>query len=104
MDSRIPLREIALFLGYKDIRSVKRWCLNNGVKILSDIGSKKQYVIEEELEEAKMRQAKKYLNQKYCGNKLHEKKKEQRGERNYRLSGDNEKRFLNRLTENIHEL
>ena len=104
MNQTISIQEAALFLNYKDIRSVKRWCSNNGVKILSDNGSKRRYVIKEEFEEAKMRQTKMYLNQKYCDNKLPEGKKEQGNEKNYRLSGDNEKRFLESLTENIHEL
>ena len=104
MIEQISIQETAILLGYKDIRSAKRWCNNNGVKILSDFGSKKQYVIKEEFEEAKIRRAKIYLTQKYGDDKLSEAKTKQGRERIYSLSGDNEKRFLNSLTENIHLL
>jgi len=50
---RLYLKDIQDELHYKDRRSVRRWCRNNGVLILSDIGSNKQYVLKEEFEKAK---------------------------------------------------
>lgn len=50
MFERIEISEIQMMLHYKDRRSVRRWCRNNGVRILCDIGSNKQYVLTEELD------------------------------------------------------
>jgi hypothetical protein len=53
MIERIHISEIQGMLHYKDRRSVKRWCHNNGIRILCDIGSNRQYVLKEEFEIAK---------------------------------------------------
>jgi len=53
MIERIHISEIQGMLHYKDRRSVRRWCRNNGIRILCDIGSNRQYVLKEEFEIAK---------------------------------------------------
>jgi hypothetical protein len=53
MVERIYISEIQTMLHYKDRRSVRRWCRNNGIRILCDIGSNRQYVLKEEFEIAK---------------------------------------------------
>lgn len=89
------IREAAKEIRYKDRRSFKRWCSNNGVGILSDNGSKKMYVIKEEFNEAKSRKATDYLNQKEV-----EFKKESK----YKPQGEHEKKFLSILTRKNFEL
>jgi hypothetical protein len=51
MFDRIDISELQKMLHYRDRRSVKRWCLNNGLRILCDTGSNRQYVIKKELDE-----------------------------------------------------
>jgi len=53
MIERLYIQDIQIELHYKDRRSVRRWCRNNNVQILSDIGSNKQYVLRDEYEKAK---------------------------------------------------
>lgn len=55
-----------------DIRTVKRWCHKNGVGILSDEGSNRQYVLKVEFDAGQMRAPIKYLTEKYGANKLPE--------------------------------
>ena len=55
MLKRVYISEILNELHYKDRRSVRRWCRNNNVRILSDIGTNKQYVLSHEYEKAKSR-------------------------------------------------
>ena len=55
MLERVYISEILNELHYKDRRSVRRWCCNNKVSILSDIGSNRQYVLSQEYEKAKCR-------------------------------------------------
>lgn len=62
---RLRLREVARILGYKDLRSAKRWCENNCVMVLSDIGTKGKYVILKEFEAARLRSFTKYLRLKH---------------------------------------
>ena len=42
-------------LHYKDRRSVRRWCRNNGIRILCDLGSNRHYILKVELENVKSR-------------------------------------------------
>jgi len=95
ISKRIYLQDAAGDLRFKDIRSVKRWCGNNGVKIFSDNGSNKRYVIKEEFEEAKSRKLMNYLKQKELEFKKHNK---------YTPMGDHEKNFLSILTRKSSEL
>lgn len=53
MTERIYIIEIQNELQYKDRRSVRRWCRNNNVRILSDVGSNRQYALRSEYENAK---------------------------------------------------
>lgn len=52
MFDRLYIKELQIKLQYKDKRSVKRWCRNNGVRILSDCGSNRKYVLKNEYENA----------------------------------------------------
>ena len=49
---RMYLEELFEILKYRDHRSIRRWCLNNQVQILFDVGSKWRFVLKEELEKA----------------------------------------------------
>jgi hypothetical protein len=55
MTGRIYISEIQSELPYKTRRTVRKWCRNNHVRILSDIGSNKQYALRAEYENAKCR-------------------------------------------------
>ena len=50
MLERLYIKELQALLQYKDRRSVKMWCRNNGVKILSDYGTYRQFVLKNEFE------------------------------------------------------
>lgn len=52
MYDRIYIKELQIKLQYIDRRSVRRWCRNNGVRILSDCGSNRQFVLKNEFENA----------------------------------------------------
>ncbi|HLG35301.1 MAG TPA: hypothetical protein VI757_10505 [Bacteroidia bacterium] len=92
---RIYIHVAAKEICYKDRRSFKKWCSNNGVGILSDNGSKKLYVIKEEFEEAKSKKATDYLKQK----EMRFKKRD-----GYKPKGEHEKKFLSILTGTNPEL
>jgi hypothetical protein len=62
---KIFIKDIAKELGYKDTRSIKRWCDNHNIGILSDFGSNRQYVFKSEYEIARDRIVNKYIKQKY---------------------------------------
>lgn len=53
MHERIYIKDLQQKLNYYDRRSVKRWCYNNNVRILSDVGSNKHFVLRDEFEKAK---------------------------------------------------
>jgi hypothetical protein len=55
MIERLYISEIQQKLKYKDRRSVRRWCKNQNVRVLQDIGSNKQFVLKDEFENAKYR-------------------------------------------------
>ena len=55
MSERVYISTLQTDLHYKDRRSVRRWCHNNNVRILTDIGSNKQFVLKVEYENAKCR-------------------------------------------------
>lgn len=52
MIDTIKISEVAAMLDYKDSRSVKKWCANNSVAIISYSGSNKRFVIKDEFEKA----------------------------------------------------
>jgi len=70
MIPKINIKEAAKELGYKDCRSVKRWCNNHNIKILSDIGSNRQYILKEEFETSRDKESLKYIKQKYGIDKI----------------------------------
>ena len=65
MIERLYIKDVAKELDLKDNRSVYRWCKNNGVGILSDLGCKRKYIIKAEFVSAKVKQMLKYVNTKY---------------------------------------
>lgn len=44
--ARIYLEEVKKEIKYKDLRSIKKWCSLNGVKVFKDYGSNKPFVLE----------------------------------------------------------
>lgn len=84
---RLSLREVAKILNYSDLRSVRRWCKNNGVMVLSDVGAKNKYVILKEFEIARLRSVANYLRSKH-------------GEKNWLTVFD---RFTNQNVERVIE-
>ena len=52
-EERLYIEDLQKELHYHDRRSVRRWCRNNNVWILSDVGSNKQFVLRFEFEKAK---------------------------------------------------
>jgi hypothetical protein len=87
MKERIYYKDIKLELEYHDTRSIRRWCKNNHVRILSDIGSNKKFVLRSEFEKA--------INRSYLlkGNEVQISKKDT----DYKPQGEYEKQFLSRL-------
>jgi hypothetical protein len=65
MIERLYIKDVAKELDLKDNRSAYRWCKNNGVGILSDIGCKRKYIIKAEFISAKVKQMLKYVTTKY---------------------------------------
>lgn len=52
MHERIYIPELKSLLPYKKLVTIRKWCLNNGVRILCDIGSNKLFVLRSEFESA----------------------------------------------------
>jgi len=67
---RLYIKEIQKELPFRDRRTLKKWCRNNGVGIFSDIGSNRLFVLRAEFEAAKMKQPLKYIKEKYGEDKL----------------------------------
>jgi len=72
MLNRLYIQDLQEELSYKDRRTVLKWCHNNDVGVLSDIGSNRLYVLKEEFLKAKMKQSVMYIKEKYGENKLPE--------------------------------
>ncbi|MFI5220003.1 MAG: hypothetical protein ACHQNT_10995 [Bacteroidia bacterium] len=120
MFERLYISEIQVRLQYKRRRSVIRWCNKNGVRIFTDTGCKKPYVLKEEFEAAVNKEPKKYIKEKYGTDKvsdvfhaysnvfseyntaLNEKHKIQL--KSYKSKGKIEKEFLAHLTVKLAEL
>lgn len=51
----IPLKELRQQLRLTDMRSVRRYCLQNGIAILKDNGSRSSYVMRSDYEAGRMR-------------------------------------------------
>jgi undecaprenyl pyrophosphate synthase len=108
MITTIYIRDVATELGYKDRRSIYRWCFNHGIKIMSDIGSNRKYIIKEEFEAIKMKQSVEYIKEKYGVDKLSEdfnslimtfffKNNNAENTVKYRPVGEHERNFLKNL-------
>jgi len=107
MIERLYIKDIQKLLPFRDRRTLKKWCRNNGVGIFSDKGSNRLFVIKAEFELAKNNnEIIKYLRNKYNDavlskilnadnnnneiNVVNEKEK-------YRTQGEHEIKFLNCL-------
>ena len=109
MISRIYIKELCEKLNCKDMRSIKRWCIKNGVSIMSDFGSKKKYVLTAEFEAKYDSQPKEYIENKFGKDKLpvflqsamnffsEYKQTKNKLEKEYKPKGKNEKDFLDLL-------
>lgn len=86
---RIYLEELKPLLRYRDLRSVRKWCFNNHVKVLYDAGSKWRFVLKEELDKALT------IFREEPKTKTFRKKKE--NHRSYSPQGETEKAFLSTL-------
>lgn len=62
IEERVYIKDIQVKLQYRDRRSVRRWCHNNNVRILSDTGTSKQFVLNHEFERALTRKYYKLSN------------------------------------------
>ena len=106
MTERLYIQDIQKVLQYRDRRSVRRWCSNNNVRILSDVGTNKQFVLKEEFEKA--------ISKNYYSNKDVKNSSinvfEQNSNNNtdkakiYRPQGEYEKQFLSIFTNLIPTL
>lgn len=65
MNFTISLLELAKELHYVDLRSVKKWCLNNNLTIYSDLGSNKKYVFRIEFEYKRIASLIRHLKEKH---------------------------------------
>ena len=109
---RLYVKEMYDELQYKDRRSILKWCSNNQVGVFSDVGSNKLYVIKEEFETAKMKQANNYLRKKYGSEKMEELPSSKNmifemneevnydSEKDYHPLGEHERNFLHYLQNN----
>ena len=108
MLERLYIKEAAKQLGFKDVRSFKRWCMNNSVTIFSYTGSNKQYVADEEFEAALLNipcLIKRYgLPAKEEGHSLKKSTLRKNFKSNYQPKGHHEISFLKRLTLKFPEL
>mgnify|MGYP003508313689 FL=1 len=113
---RLSIKEAKSLLKYKDSRSVKVWCKNNGVAVLCDQGSNRQYILKREFEAIQMKQAIRHVKGKYGQNKIpeifnsamslfseyqHVKVTKSKG---YKPEGEYEKSYLSMLQNIIHKI
>ncbi len=99
-EERLYLQDLLGELRYRDRRSVRRWCKNNNVRILSDIGSNRQFVLRDEFEKEKnkiyrLRSITSYASKKsfYRNRSSHSEKAEE-----YKPQGEYEKNLLSIFT------
>ena len=64
----LKLPEIASILGFKDLRTAKKWCKTNSVCVYSDSGFKRSYVIEAEFQQARLKVLIAYLRKEHGQN------------------------------------
>jgi hypothetical protein len=66
MLERMYIKEIQEKLPFKDRRTLKKWCENNGVGIFTDVGSNRLYILKMEFERAiNSKEIMEYLKGKY---------------------------------------
>jgi hypothetical protein len=87
---RLYIKDISKELNYQDRRTIQKWCKNNHVRILCDIGSNRQFVLKEEFTDAinKLYDIKN-KSEKYFLQNIKTKK-----EKEYQPIGEHEKNFL----------
>ena len=64
----LKLPEVAAILGYKDLRTAKKWCKTNSVCVYSDSGLKGSFVIEAEFQQARLKILIAYLRKEHGQN------------------------------------
>ena len=108
MIERLYIKDIQKVLPFRDRRTLKKWCRNNGVEIFCDRGSNRLFVIKAEFELAKNnKEIIKYLKNKYdetilskilnADNNFLFKNNNTEKVSEYKPQGEHEKNFLNRL-------
>lgn len=87
-------------LRYRDLRSVRRWCDNNQVRVLRDIGSNRPFVLREEFELAIEKNNKGEVVRKPSMRERFRRKYNQISEatERYKPLGENEKKVLSIFT------
>jgi len=102
MTERIYIQEMQKELQYKDRRSVRRWCFNNDVRILSDNGSNKQYTLKDEFESAISKHYKKRSENNKSAIIINTKNRNKMVE--YTPQGEYDKQFLSIFTNTLTTL
>ena len=97
---RLYIKDIKGILPYRTTRTIKKWCRNNNVLILSDIGMRDQFVLKAQLEEAmernhRIKSSSKRISQASWNKKLQKKMKDVL---EYKPQGEYEKDFLSIFT------
>lgn len=65
MNETITLKEAGESLGYKDTRSIEKWCQSNNVMIFFEPGTKRKYLMQLQFRHARLKQFIEYLKEKY---------------------------------------
>lgn len=98
--TRMYLHDIQRLLNYKDYRSVRKWCRNNHVRVLSDTGSNRRFIFADELEKSMNR--KKHIGWEIIHSPtdllLHDLSVKSEIIKKYCPKGENEKRMLSIFT------
>ena len=122
MNETITLKEAGNILGYKDARSVLKWCEANNVIVFFEPGTKRKYIIALQFRHARLKKFIEYLKEKYQDNWLDAFQRyesmnitrvielEEIGKMNfnstdkYKPAGQQEKRFLKVLSKEINNI
>lgn len=100
MNERLYISEIQADLRYRDRRSVRRWCRNNNVKLISDLGSNRYFVLRQEYEIAKCRNYPKSYSLQNSASNFHLQFQEtEKMKQDYQPQYDTEKRMLSIFTD-----
>ncbi len=109
----ITIKEAALELKFKDIRSVIRWANKNKIKIFSEENGRKKYMIRSQFEYVRLKKVIEYLKLKYKGEWLEafkvygsmnlldvieiEEGRKIKSLKEYNPQGEHERKFLNNI-------